>query len=485
MTAKDCARAATCLAAGWWLVVSCAAPRIESSGAGGSGGGAAPAGGTSGAAGYSVTWPDGGPGAPSTTPPGIGEGNSCAEEVHKAQLVPLDLLLLVDSSGSMMESAGASTKWQMTNDALVAFIKDPQSAALGVGLQFFPVFGPPRACKSDTDCNLIIPRPNIWCHVSSVCLGPGMSLPAALDCEPGVSVCAAGSTCTPLGRCSMTGGDCVGAGQPCPGGMGDLCMSRPRTCQNTVAVRDFSCAAADYRSLVVPIASLPSGQAALTAALDFKRPNGGTPMGAAVEGALAQLRAHLAANAGRQAALVLATDGLPDGCDGDSVTAVAAALQAARTGAPPITSYVIGVFNQMQLMKSQSALATLATAGGTGMPFVLMPGDDLSKRFLEALSQIRGKALACEFKIPPPTTGQLDYGKVNVRIDGAAGAEDLFYVGGADRCDPIRGGWFYDVDPAGGTPTRILLCEATCKRLQEVRDTKVDLRFGCKSRIIE
>jgi len=410
----------------------------------------------------------------------------CAGEVHTAQLLPLDLLLLVDSSGSMMESAGASTKWQMTHDALLAFVKDPQSAALGVGLQFFPFFGPPKACKADADCNLIIPHPNIWCHVNSACLGPGVSLPAAVDCEPGVTVCQAGATCAPLGRCSMTGADCVSPGQPCPGAMaGDVCMTRPKTCQNTVAVRDFSCAAADYRTIVVPIASLPGAQATLTAALDFKRPNGGTPMGPAVEGALAHLRAHLAANAGRQAALVLATDGLPDGCDDDSVPGVAATLQAARMGAPPISSYVIGVFNQTQLAKSQPALATLATAGGTGTPFVLVPGDDLSKRFLEALSQIRGKALACEFKIPQPAMGQLDYGKVNVRIEGAAGAEDLFYVGGADRCDPTRGGWYYDVDPAAGTPTRILVCEATCKRLKEARDIKVDLRFGCKTRTIE
>lgn len=81
--------------------------------------------------------------------------------------------------------------------------------------------------------------------------------------------------------------------------------------------------------------------------------------------------------------------------------------------------------------------------------------------------------------------GQLDYGKVNVRINGSAGAEDLVYVGRADRCDPTRGGWFYDVNPAAGTPTRVLVCEATCKRLRELRDVKVELRFGCKSRVIE
>jgi hypothetical protein len=371
----------------------------------------------------------------------------------------------------------------MAHDALVAFVQAPRTTGLGVGLQFFPLLGPPAACMTDADCGATAPRPNFWCHVSSVCLGPGVPLAMARGCDPGLSLCRGGTVCTPLGRCSVTGADCVGGGQACPGGVGgDVCIRQPMTCQNAPGGQAGSCTPDDYQKLVAAIAPLPAAQAALIAALDGKRPGGGTPMGPAVSGALAQLRGHLAAHGGRQAGLVLVTDGLPDGCQNDGVATIAASLATARAGTPPISTYVIGVFNQMQLAQSQSALATLAAAGGTGTPFVLTPNDDLARRFLEVLDQIRGKALACEFAIPPPTMGQLDYGKVNVRIDGA---EDLPYVAAADRCDPTRGGWYYDVDPAAATPTRVLVCESTCRRLREAQDVKVELRFGCKSRTIE
>jgi hypothetical protein len=54
-------------------------------------------------------------------------------------------------------------------------------------------------------------------------------------------------------------------------------------------------------------------------------------------------------------------------------------------------------------------------------------------------------------------------------------------VGSVDRCDPTRGGWYYDVDPAAGTPTKVLLCEATCKKTKATPDLSLELRFGCKT----
>jgi hypothetical protein len=51
-----------------------------------------------------------------------------------------------------------------------------------------------------------------------------------------------------------------------------------------------------------------------------------------------------------------------------------------------------------------------------------------------------------------PRSGAIDFNKVNVRWTGAGGTTDVMYVGSANRCDPSRGGWHYDVDPATGTP---------------------------------
>ena len=51
---------------------------------------------------------------------------------------PRRVVLLVDVSGSMDELSGTQSKWQLSRAALGAFVKDPGSTGLGVGLSFFP-----------------------------------------------------------------------------------------------------------------------------------------------------------------------------------------------------------------------------------------------------------------------------------------------------------------------------------------------------------
>ena len=201
----------------------------------------------------------------------------------------------------------------------------------------------------------------------------------------------------------------------------------------------------------------------------------------AVEGSLRHLTMRLQGQPGGRAALVLATDGLPEGCGTQSVPAIVMNLAAARAASIP--TYVIGVFTAAMLPTSQPVLAELATAGGTGQPFVLEPNQGLTQAFTEALNQIRGAALACEFQIPRPPSGTQDFGKVNVRFTGAAGSQDILYVGAADRCDPTRGGWYYDVNPGAGTPDRIIVCPATCRRFQAEAAGQVEIGIGCTTRV--
>jgi hypothetical protein len=401
-------------------------------------------------------------------------------------VVPLDLLLLVDTSGSMNDAVATRTKWLLAGDALSAFVQDPRSAGLGIGLQFFPVEAPPRTCNSDADCGLTGVRPNFWCHANHVCYVPGMPLATLRSCDPMVAFLCRGPACRPLGRCSQSGLDCIEIGQACPGGIaGDTCTAPPKICQNDAG--DGSCVAGDYARPVVPIATLPMGAAGLTGALGAKVPRGATPMGPAAQGALDYLRMHLLAHPGRRAALVMVSDGLPQGCQlNDDIEAVAAILEAGRSSSPSIPTYVIGVFNEAALNnESRAALERLAMAGGAGTPFLVSATADLTQRFLESLNQIRGTALACEFNIPPPTMGQIDYGKVNVRVAGTSGPEELPYVGALDRCDPVRGGWYYDLNPASATPTRVIVCPASCGRLQQGGSNSVELSFGCRTRTID
>ena len=167
-----------------------------------------------------------------------------------------------------------------------------------------------------------------------------------------------------------------------------------------------------------------------------------------------------------QVALVLASDGLPGGCTRNDIPSIAMDLRPRSWPTPSIPTYVIGVFSRTELARAQPQLDQLAMGGGTNKAFLLTANDDLNMRLLEALNQIRGAALACEYRIPTPDKGDLDFGKVNVRYTSTGVPENIPYVERMDRCDPMRGGWYYDVHPSMGKPTRVMVCPATCTRFK-------------------
>jgi hypothetical protein len=246
------------------------------------------------------------------------------------------------------------------------------------------------------------------------------------------------------------------------------------------------CDPAAYGKLAVPIADLPGVQGALITSLNAQKPinNHGTPTGPALLGSLDRLRMHLGANPTHRGALVVATDGEPTEC-GLDINAIVAPVEAAAHATPPIPTYAIGVFNMMEADRVRPRVEAIAAAGGAGPPFNLDPNEDLSKKLLEVLNQIRNAAVPCEYTIPTPSKGVLDYKKVNVHFKGMSGEDDLFYVAGPDRCDPMRGGWYYDADPeTGAMPTRVIACPASCERWKKDTEANVELRFGCRTRYV-
>ncbi len=94
----------------------------------------------------------------------------------------------------------------------------------------------------------------------------------------------------------------------------------------------------------------------------------------------------------------------------------------------------------------------------------------------------KATAIPCSFLIPPPPDGStFDKSKVNVEYtDGTGKKTTIFFVpGGAAACPPT-GGWYYDDD---SKPTKILLCPATCTSVSADKTGKVDIAFGCATRI--
>jgi hypothetical protein len=398
------------------------------------------------------------------------------EEAVRGEILPVDLLLLLDASGSMNDDVGGKTRWEQVSGALVNFASDSRSAGLGLGFQTFPHTLHEKPCSADSDCTGAAGD----CGQPYLCYGIGVLPATAATCDPTNGRCErAGTRCVPSGRCSGSFARCVNLGEPCPGGGTDICEQAPLLCKLPID----SCAAADYERPKAPIAVLPSALGGFSRGLSTIHPSGRTPIAPALEGAFRYLRQHLASVGLRRSALVLATDAQPNGCGRDDIESVAAVLQNARAGNPPVPTYVIAAVTPDQPGRVAAA-NRMAQAGGSGSPIVLNESaPDLGDKFLAALNAIRGAALPCELRIPRPPSGTIDYAKVNVRYNGPAGPDDLLYVVGAAGCDPTRGGWYYDVDPAMDTPSTVRVCEATCQRFKADASGTVELRFGCRTRI--
>ena len=125
-------------------------------------------------------------------------------------------------------------------------------------------------------------------------------------------------------------------------------------------------------------------------------------------------------------------------------------------------------------------LNQIATGGGTTSSILIDTSMDVSQVLRAKLAEIRTKAIACEYKLP---AGGVDFKKVNVSFTSGSGQASTVGHAPIDGttgtgCD-ARGGWYYDKDPATGTPTKITACPATCSMFQTDLNGHVDVVLGC------
>jgi hypothetical protein len=430
-----------------------------------------------------------------------GNDGICSSNSVSAEPVPLDLYVTVDISKSLnLTTSAGPTKWDAVKTALNTFFADPKSMGLGAGLGFFPLIQPSLAttatCTADTPCSTYGP-----CDRRKTCVTPNKTTTVVVPLCVDNTSCTMGQNCDLIQSCT-DGSYCAADGTAtCP----STCMAYAGYCHG----RDI-CDVSAYATPVVPIAALSgsaTGQAmTLSTSLGAHTPDGYTPTGPALKGAIQYAQQYATAHAGHKVAIVLVTDGLPLGftdyfdpntgiihygfprteCspnDIPGIAALAAAAASPAAGNPAIPTFVIGVYSSAEGASIGTMLNQIATGGGTA-PAVLIDtsNQDVATVLQTKLADIRTKAIACDYQIP--TTG-VSFDKVNVTFTTGGSDVPVGHAGAADGnmgagCDS-RGGWYYDTDYKNdaGTPSKITVCPATCQMFQADLSGKVNIVLGC------
>jgi hypothetical protein len=252
-----------------------------------------------------------------------------------------------------------------------------------------------------------------------------------------------------------------------------------------VALRFFPRAADDvpacdqnaYKTPLVPFGPLPGNAGAIVGAIEAESPDGlSTPIYPALGGALLQGIEMAQNHPGEASAVLLVTDGKPQGpapqCGGANPEDPAALAALAAAGArfrPPVRTFVIGLPGVDQSIANQ-----IAAAGGTDTA-VLVKATNIAVEFQSALAKVTGQALPCEYEVPSEVAGgQIAFNDVNVLfgLDGAP-QEILPQSPGCDGP-----GWRYD-NPS--SPTALVLCPDTCAAARDASAAKIQILLGCET----
>jgi hypothetical protein len=234
------------------------------------------------------------------------------------------------------------------------------------------------------------------------------------------------------------------------------------------------CDVAAYATPAVPIAALPGSATTIIDAIKKAHPGNTTPTGPALQGAINYATSYAMSTPGHSAAVAFVTDGLPAGCPNNNNTIPAAATiaQTAFMGSPSIKTYVLG-------MGFVDNLDAIALAGSGGLQHYFPVQGDVTAALTTALKQISQQVIKCDYTIP--TMGQaLDYGAVNVQTKvGMAGTPGLVgNVSDGSKCS-AAGGWYYDLDPTAGKPSKITLCPQSCDPLSMADGSSLKVLIGC------
>lgn len=244
-----------------------------------------------------------------------------------------------------------------------------------------------------------------------------------------------------------------------------------------------ACDSAAYMAPRVAYDVLPANTTKILAAIDAEKPDGfNTPIYPALGGALRTAIEELKARPGETSAVILVTDGEPQG---------PAAMCGSSPGVNPEDPKVIadlaatGVTNNIKTFVvglpgvNVTIANQIAAAGGTTSAVLATDPTKVDDGFRDALILIRGRALPCDLDIPTKVTkGEVAVGLVNVIYSkgGVPPEETIPQDAGCTGGE----GWRYD-NPA--MPKKIVMCPKTCERIRNDFKAKVEILLGCKTAV--
>ncbi|MCL2776605.1 MAG: VWA domain-containing protein [Polyangiaceae bacterium] len=396
-------------------------------------------------------------GSDTSTGGNTGDGANCKTVSSDAQLTTVNLVFMLDASGSMGDvnedkSYLPQNKWFPVTEAIEQFVTTPESAGMNAALTFFPR---PAGVKSKND--------------------------------------AAATGDSEYGNANSCQWEDYGDGKA------DVPL---------IALPDVS---GQFKSKIDQIPNPttttdPTGQT-------VRAPWGDTPTRAAVRGAIDQANKLNQARPTEKAVIVLVTDGEPYCC------ARANPQQCAWLGQYPASSnytaeqiitqrqtdqqqemgtiasdfigpahdndniltYVIGIGADFSSQADVDNLTTIATAGGTTPMFVSVNSDPTttSGNLNDQLTKIRGQVISCDFTIPAPPDGRgIDFNKVNVNVTFPGQDPQTFPY---DPTCAADNAWHFDNDTAGATPTHVVLCPSTCDNVR-TQNASISVGFACTDR---
>lgn len=212
-------------------------------------------------------------------------------------------------------------------------------------------------------------------------------------------------------------------------------------------------------------------EATLVNAIESRDPNPegpGTPISAALQGAINwSIDFNETAPDTEAAVVVFVTDGEPSGCEQDTNAIASIAAQGEAAG---VLTFAVGLEGS-----SEEIMNAIAREGGTGSAVFVGDGN-AEEDLLQALNEIRGQAMKCDFDLP--TAANVDPTKVNVTLSVDGGSEEQWNkVGNEGQCGDSKA-WHYDDET---NPTSVVLCPAACEAATSTPGARIDVVFGCET----